>query len=160
MVLLWKKQFKRIIHHNVKQNHYNASLCLVWCFDDRFSNLLDNFKRKLNKTNNITHLDIIKVAGGAKCLTNGPTYIRRTIIENIAISVKLHRCREIGLMVHSDCGAYNRKFAGDKEERRFYGLELRKAKNNLESFFLKEGITIPIKLYYADFEGLYELKKG
>ena len=55
---------KTVLQHPTDSHHYEAEICLVWCFDDRFSPLLD----ALIKQENWKYLDLIKVAGGAKGL--------------------------------------------------------------------------------------------
>ena len=44
---------------------------MVWCFDDRFSALLEAYKQKRG----FKHIDLVKSAGGAKALAEGSSPI-------------------------------------------------------------------------------------
>ena len=108
---------KRIINIKTSKEHYKGAPCLVWCFDDRFHNLLEKFRDFLKKDSGIERVDIIEVAGGAKGLANPDgEYKRQTLLGEIGASVKLHYPPFVGLMVHEDCGAYGKKFPSEKED--------------------------------------------
>jgi len=146
---------KRFLDCPVDPNHYRADACAVWCFDDRFSPLLG---RLIAETRS-AHVDLVKVAGGAKGLASPANKSERAyLLDQIAKSVKLHAPKEIWLMVHADCGAYGSpKFENNDAEATFFGGELTKAESAVRSFFEKNGITAPIKKYFADFKGIIEM---
>jgi len=55
---------KPIVKFRTKDGHYHADAAVVWCFDDRFYKLL----KKFGKKQGFGHIDLVKVAGGAKAL--------------------------------------------------------------------------------------------
>ena len=136
---------KRIISAKIKKDHYKADACILWCFDDRFSPLL----QQLIAAKNFKHVDLIKVAGGARDLAS-QTYL----LEQIEKSIKLHQTPRVVLMVHADCGAYGKKFESLADEQKFYAEELRKAGEAVEKFLRKSNRKIKIERYFADFQGL------
>lgn len=139
---------KKIVAHQTKLNHYQAEACIVWCFDDRFSELL----RRFAENHNLHPYDLIKVAGGAKGLTlEGENPERAYILDQIGKSIKLHRPRKVVVMTHADCGAYGRKFESLGEERDFYGAEALKAATAVRSAFPET----PVEACFADTEGLH-----
>ncbi len=92
-----------ILSFQSDKTHYTADACIVWCFDDRFSKLLDEYI----KQQNFAHVDLVKVAGGAKDLASPDgEHARAYLLDQIAKSIKLHHTKEIILMMQSDCGAY------------------------------------------------------
>lgn len=144
----------RIIFHKTSRQHYKADAVIVWCFDDRFSELTN----KLTKENGWRQIDLIKIAGGAKELaTDGETAEKRFLADQIAKSIALHHPAVIALMVHADCGAYGKSFDDSKSEADFYAAELVKAEVNLKTFLGEFDISLPIKKYLADFEGIVKI---
>lgn len=145
---------ERVIDFPVQSEHYHADACTVWCFDDRFSPALE----KLVNATQCKHIDLIKVAGGAKGLASGDDAERAYLLDQIAKSIKLHEPNVIWLMVHADCGAYgNPKFDSPEAEAAFFAEELGKAESAVRIFFQKNNITTPIKKYSIDFKKIAEL---
>ena len=58
---------KNILPFRSPKEHYVADACVVWCFDNRFSVLLQAF------TKGVKNIDLVKVAGGAKALAGDPS---------------------------------------------------------------------------------------
>ncbi|MDO8523085.1 MAG: hypothetical protein Q7S12_02260 [bacterium] len=141
-----------IIHHNIEPVHYVSDAFISWCFDARFSELLNKFI-ELRKFKNV---DIVKMAGGGKVFAT-PEIETEEIhyLGQIAKSVKLHHTKSIILMAHANCGAYGKHFEDKAMEEAFYVNELRAAKETVASFLKKNEIKIPIETYYADFSGLH-----
>ena len=136
---------KKIISHDTPKEHYGADACVVWCFDDRFSGLLDVFAEDLD------NFDLVKVAGGAKALAGGPSSDRDFVLGQIRASVRLYGTKKIVLMFHRDCGAYggSKQFTDPSAELTFFADQLTAAKD-----FLKEEVRdVPIETYFADFDG-------
>ena len=52
---------KKVISFKSDRKHYNADACIVWCFDNRFGDLLSKFKKKFG----LRYTDDLEVAGGA-----------------------------------------------------------------------------------------------
>lgn len=144
----------RIITLDIPHQHYTADACVVWCFDDRFTKLLEN----LASRKKFKYWDLIKVAGGAKGLADDNDAASRAYaLDQIEKSIKLHKTTVVYLMVHANCGAYGDKgFASTDDEAQFFKAELLKAENALKNYFAPKGISLDIKKVFADFEGLSE----
>ena len=143
---------RTIVSLHTDSEHVSVDACIVWCFDPRFSNLL----RALEEEEGFFHTDIIKVAGGAKDLTDSSLGNSKDyLLDQIGKSVALHHPRQIILMMHDNCGAY-----GGREDPEFYKRGLRKAGDVLERFLKKGGERdgIPIELIFCDFEGAHILE--
>jgi hypothetical protein len=101
--------------------------------------------------------DLIKIAGGAKCLASPASENEREfVLDQIRTSIRLHQTRRVILMVHSDCGAYGglaEGFHGDAEaESAHHRQELQRAVDSLAQ-------SIPgleIQAYFVDFEGIWD----
>ncbi|MEK7500911.1 MAG: carbonic anhydrase [Patescibacteria group bacterium] len=145
----------KIISHKIDPQHYTADVTIIWCFDDRFSELLD----KLARHNGWRWIDLIKIAGGAKGLAmEGQSAEKNFLLNQIEKSISLHHPDTIALMVHTDCGAYGKSFNDAKSEADFYTAELTKAEANLKTFLDSSGDAVSIKKYLADFEGIFEMQ--
>jgi|SRR3989338_4324330 len=134
---------ERVLKKKSEAGHYKADACIVWCFDDRFSPLLESFMREKQ----FSHIDLIKIAGGgAKDLASpADASAREYLLGQVANSIKLHHTPLVILMAHSECGAYD----GSIDEN-FYIAELKKAANVIKEKFPE----ISVESYFADFEGI------
>jgi hypothetical protein len=121
----------------------------VWCFDDRFSDLLGEFSKEFK------NFDLIKIAGGAKALAGDDSSERDFVLDQIKTSVRLHGTKSIVLMLHRDCGAYggSKSFADEDSEKIHFESQLANAKN----FLTSEISDVPIDIYFAEFDGLYSI---
>ena len=140
---------ERIIKKAVDMEHYLTDACIVWCFDDRFSSLLT----KIIKERKMKHIDLVKIAGGAKPLAGKGGAERDFLISQIAASVKLHHPPILILMTHSDCGAYNLKFRNSSEEIEFYTSELSRARETA----VKSFPNLKVETLFADANGVVEV---
>ena len=146
---------KRLIAEPVSEEHYTADACIVWCLDARFSHLLESFL----KHEEMAHVDLLKVAGGARGLASRATDAERDYLLNqIETSLRLHKTPIIVLMVHAGCGAYDQRFSRKDEEEKFYSSELGKARAAVSLYLRERGIAARVLAYYADFEGLIEIE--
>ena len=142
---------KRVISHQSNSEHYKADACIVWCFDDRFSSLLEQFIRE----SKFQHADLVKIAGGAKGLTSpADPFERQYVLDQIGKSIALHHTPKVILMAHSECGAYGKQFADRKDEESFYQKELAKAVDAVKSFMKNRYPETRVLSYFADFDGL------
>lgn len=132
-----------------EKGHYTADACVVWCFDDRFYKLLKAF----GKREKFKHIDLVKVAGGAKALAGGSSRERDFVLDQVKTSVRLHAAPRIILMLHRDCGAYggSKSFGDDAREKDELGKQLDAAKR----FVGSEVSNVYVDAYFADFDGLY-----
>ena len=144
----------RILHYRSPKHHYKAEVCIVWCFDHRFKEILEKYL----KHKKIRYPDEVKGAGGAKALASDKNKNQKKyIFDQIKTSIRLHHTPKIILMTHSDCGGYGglRAFKNDpKKEMQKHGADLKKAKS-----FLKEKLSgsIQIETLFADFNGLWRM---
>ena len=137
---------QRVIDHQSDPQHYKADACIVWCFDGRFSKLLDQFIQKFQ----FSHIDLVKVAGGAKDLASPEIESNRAyILDQIAKSIKLNHTQQVVLMAHSECGAY-----GGSADPDFYSTELIKARAVVSSAFP----NVSVVAHFADFNGLQSVE--
>lgn len=145
---------KKVFDHNSDKNHYHADACIVWCFDDRFSNALKSFV----DNSKINNFDLVKIAGGAKTLAICNDCPEKNFVLNqILISINLHNAKKVVLMNHSDCGAYGglKTFEDDEEkERQTHIVELKNAANFLKDSLPKD---ISIETVFVNFDGGYNL---
>jgi carbonic anhydrase len=138
-----------IVKFDSPKEHYTANACVVWCFDDRFYKLLKAF----GKHEGFAHIDLVKVAGGAKALAGDASTDRDFILNQIKTSVRLHGTDHIILMLHRDCGAFggSKNFADADAEKK----ELSEKLQHAADFIKGELPDIKVDAYFADFSGLY-----
>lgn len=147
---------KQVVKLKSSKNHYRAGACILWCVDARLTGLDDPRNSLLIRT--IKELgfekpDVFIIAGGAKELAS---YNERTawLLDQIEISIKLHQPPVIVLVVHRDCGAYGKMTSPDEDS--FFADELKKAKRRVLSYLETTNYSAEVKVYLADFEGLWE----
>jgi carbonic anhydrase len=135
---------RKIFHFDSPRERYTADAAVVWCFDHRFRLVLEKLLKKLG----VERFDRIVVAGGAKNLSSpGTESERQFVLDQLRLSIRLHRTKKVILMLHSDCGGYgglaafNNDTAAEAENHR---REMHKAVACLKA-------AIP-----EDFEGVWE----
>lgn len=136
---------EKMINENVSSEHVNADACIVWCFDPRFKELLSDFEKKLN----YRHIDEVKVAGGAKDILSDDGYA----MDQIRKSCALHHTKEIILMLHINCGAYN-----GESNPEIYTKELDLIREVVQEVLKTYNYTPKIRTVLAKFDGLYEIR--
>ncbi len=142
---------QKVFHFDSARENYVSDAAIVWCFDNRFTLVLDKFLKRLR----IEQCDRIRLAGGAKCLTapaGDPD--REFVLKQIGISMALHQTRRIVLTLHSDCGAYGglAAFGGDpRVEALRQAEELRKGAANLRAIHPE----LAVEAYFIDFDGVW-----
>jgi hypothetical protein len=136
--------------------HYTADACVIWCSNDRFYPLL----KKVGKKKGWKHIDLVKVAGGAKAFaadgSDGEAVAAREfLVGQLRTSVRLHAAKRIVLMLHRDCESYggSKAFADAAAERARYEADLRAAR----AYVHREIPAVPVDTVFADFDGLYEI---
>jgi carbonic anhydrase len=148
---------KKVYHFDSPQEAYVADAAVVWCFDHRFHLAFSKFLKRRG----IAPMDVIKVAGGARCLASPSRPADfEFVLDQIRASVRLHGTKRAILMVHSDCGAYGGlqgAFAGDRAaEATYLQRELRRAAEHLKN----EVPGIEVDAYFVDFEGVWDVDVG
>lgn len=130
-----------------------ADAAVLCCFDERIRLVTNKFLRR----NDILRPDMIVVAGGAKTLASPRNDSERDfILEQIRISVQLHKAPRVVLMNHSDCGAYGglALFNGDPvAEAAHHEQELLRAARLVKSRFPQ----LEVQPYFVKFDGVWEL---
>ena len=143
-----------VVKFESSPDHYTANVCVVWCFDDRFYKLLKAF----GKQEHFGHIDLVKIAGGAKALASaeGASPDRDFVLNQIKTSARLHGTKRVILMLHRDCGAYggSKNFADAGAERDELEKQLRHARDFVTQELSHVG-GLSVDAYFADFDGLY-----
>lgn len=110
---------------------YHCQALAVHCLDFRIQKAIQDY---LEKKGLLGNCDIVSVAGGVKTAVNpGHDFI----LNQIRISKRLHDIKEIILINHTDCGAYD----GDDEKSL---SDLQKTKTLLQGIF--GGVEIKMAL--------------
>ena len=141
---------RKVFHFDVPHEQYTADAAVVMCFDLRFNLSFHKFLKKMG----MTHHDLIKIAGGAKCLASPDNEAERDfVLDQIRKSMRLHRTSRIILMVHADCGAYGGAEAYDDAaaEAAHHESELQRAAELLHAAIPEPSI----EAYFVDFEGVW-----
>ena len=133
--------------------HYSADAFVLRCIDDRFRHAFEMFLMKQG----IGPRDAEQVAGGAKIFSS-PTQEsdREFMLDQIALSLKLHHTKKIILATHHDCGAYGgfAAFGNDAEsEFAAHKAEHEKARAALYARFP----DCAIETYFIDEKGVMRI---
>lgn len=133
--------------------HYTADAFVLRCIDDRFRHVFEMFLMKQG----IGPRDAEQVAGGAKIFSS-PTQEsdREFMLDQIALSIKLHHTKKIILATHHDCGAYGgfAAFGNDAEaELAAHKEEHEKARAVVHARFP----DLAIETYFIDENGVRQI---
>lgn len=144
----------KVFHFQAPRERYQCEAAIVWCFDNRFHLSFAKFLKRLG----IDTSDVIKIAGGAKCLASPASETdRQFVLEQIRTSIRLHGTTLVIIMLHSDCGAYGglESFGGDaRAEAQHHEAELQRAAAYLQSAIPE----IEVQAYFVDFEGTWAVE--
>src|SRR5213595_2439286 len=125
----------KIFHFDSPPEPYVADAAVLCCFDERIRLAVNKFLRRQG----ILRPDMIVVAGGAKTLASPRNDFERDfILEQVRMSILLHRTARVFLMSHSDCATYGglAAFDGDRaRETDHHKQELRRAAELIRSNF-------------------------
>ena len=145
-----------LVKFESSKKHYTANACVVWCFDDRFYKLLKAF----GKQEGFAHIDLVKIAGGAKALASavGASPDRDFVLNQIKTSARLHGTKRVVLMLHRDCGAYggSKSFADADAEKAELVKQLHQAQDLVKKE-LPDVDGLVVDVCFADFNGLYKI---
>jgi carbonic anhydrase len=147
---------RKIFHFDSADSAYTADAAVLSCFDYRISTVV----RKFLKKQGIERPDMIVVAGGAKTLASPRNDFEQDfILEQIRMSIRLHRSKRVLVMSHSDCATYGglAHFKGDQSaEAAHHRVELLRAAELVMSNF--PGISV--EPYFVKFDGVWEVKSA
>jgi len=144
---------KKIFHFDSPPETYVADAAVLCCFDQRIRLATNKFLQRQQ----ILKPDMIVVAGGAKTLASPRNDFERDfILEQVRLSIRLHRAQRMLLMSHSDCATYGglAAFQGDpKVEAAHHKQELKRGVELLRESFPE----LAVEPYFVNFEGVWEL---
>lgn len=142
---------RKVFHFNSAAEPYVADAAVLCCFDHRISLVTRKFLRKQG----IDRPDMIIVAGGAKTLASPRNDFERDfILEQVRMSIRLHRTPRVFLMSHSDCATYGgvAAFAGDSgREAAHHRDELRRGAALLRDQFP----SLSVECFFVSFDGVH-----
>lgn len=109
--------------HEKSMKHECNNLILS-CIDFRFHEAINNW---VKETNLVGDYDLVSIAGAQKNVVNPET--KDFFMNQLAISVRLHKPKAVILLAHQDCGAYggSKAFANWAEEKAKYIEDLNSA---------------------------------
>lgn len=143
------EKMKLISEPGMPMEHYLAEATVVNCFDHRAFDNLVKYDKEHGKIDALVH------GGGAKNLASpAKPFYREYMLDQIEVSVKLHKSKKVVLINHFECGAYggSEPFGGDREkEEEFHKEELRKA----EAVVKQAMPDMPVEKMFLDDEGLW-----
>jgi hypothetical protein len=144
---------RKTFHFDSPADPYVADAAVLTCFDYRISTAV----RKFLKKQGIERVDMIVVAGGAKTLASPRNDFEQDfILEQVRMSIRLHRTKRVLLTCHSDCATYGGLafYNGDRAaEARHHAEELRRA----AKLVLANFPDVQVERYLVDFEGVWDV---
>ena len=118
---------QKAFHFDSASDPYVADAAVLCCFDQRIRTVVNKFLQRKK----ILRPDMIVVAGGAKTLASPRNDFERDfILEQVRMSILLHKTQQVFLMSHSDCATYGglAAFGNDRErEATHHKAELQRA---------------------------------
>ena len=142
---------KKVFHFDSPPDAYVADAAVLCCFDNRIATAVRKFLRKQG----IDRPDMIVVAGGAKTLASPRNDFEQDfILEQVRMSILLHKTAQVFLMSHSDCATYGglAAFGGDRErEAAHHKAELNRASQLIKDNFPEIGV----RCFFVNFEGVF-----
>jgi hypothetical protein len=141
---------KKVFHFDSEPGPYVADAAVLCCFDQRIRLTVQKFLQKQG----ILRPDMVIVAGGAKTLASPRNDFERDfILEQVRMSIRLHKTTRMFLMSHSDCATYGglAAFDGDRQrESDHHEEELRRAAELVRTNFPQ----LKIECFFVNFEGV------
>jgi len=145
---------RKIFHFDSPPEPYVADVAVLCCFDQRIRLAVNKFLQRRG----ILRPDMIVVAGGAKTLASPRNDFERDfILEQVRMSILLHRTGRVLLMSHSDCATYGglAAFGGDPtREAGHHKLELQRASELIRANFPH----VDVECFFVTFEGVFAMK--
>jgi len=145
----------RVFYFDSPAEPYVADAAVLCCFDQRIRLVVNKFLRRRG----ILKPDMIVVAGGAKTLASPRNDFERDfILEQVRMSILLHRTTRMFLMSHSDCATYGglAAFSGDRDkEKSHHAGELHRGAQLLKASFPE----LDVEPYFVTFEGVFSPEK-
>jgi carbonic anhydrase len=147
---------EKIFHFDSAPEPYVADAAVLCCFDQRVRLAVNKFLQKQH----ILRPDMIVIAGGAKTLASPRNDFERDfILEQMRMSILLHRTQRVFLMSHSDCATYGgfAAFGGNRErESAHHQEELQRAAELIRDRFP----DIRTETFFVTFEGVFDASRA
>jgi carbonic anhydrase len=147
---------EKTFHFDSPPEAYVADAVVLTCFDQRIRTAVNKFLQKRG----ILRPDMVVIAGGAKTLASPRNDFERDfILEQVRMSILLHKTERAYIMCHSDCATYGglAAFQGDCEaESRHHCQELERAKELLKDRFP----DLQVECFFVNFEGVFAARDG
>jgi hypothetical protein len=142
---------EKTFHFDCSPDAYIADAAVLCCFDERIRQTVYKFL----KHERILRPDMIVVAGGARTLASPRNDFERDfILEQVRMSILLHKSPRVFLMSHSDCATYGglAAFGGDRErEATHHKTELQRAAQLIKDKFP----DVEVRCFFVNFEGVF-----
>jgi hypothetical protein len=142
---------RKVFHFDSSPDPYVADAAVLCCFDERIRHTVQKFLKRQG----ILHPDMVIVAGGAKTLASPRNDFERDfILEQVRMSILLHKSPRVYLMSHSDCATYGglAAFGGDRErESCHHKAELKRAADLIKEKFP----GLDVECFFVNFEGVF-----
>jgi len=141
----------KIFHFDSAPDPYVADAAVLTCFDQRIRTTVNKFLQRRG----ILRPDMVVIAGGAKTLASPRNDFERDyILEQMRMSILLHKSQRAYLICHSDCATYGglAAFKNDpKAEADHHWQELQRAKALLQERFPE----LQVECFFVNFEGVF-----
>src|SRR5437016_5696493 len=141
----------KIFHFDSAPEPYVADAAVLCCFDQRIRLAVNKFLQR----HGILRPDMIVIAGGAKTLASPRNDFERDfILEQMRMSILLHKTQRAYLICHSDCATYGglAAFKNDRQaEADHHWQELQRAKALLQERFPE----LQVECFFVNFEGVF-----
>lgn len=142
---------RKLFHFASSPDPYVADAAVLCCFDERIRHTVQKFLKRQG----ILRPDMVIVAGGAKTLASPRNDFERDfILEQVRMSILLHKSPRVYLMSHSDCATYGglAAFGGDRErESAHHKAELQRAAKLIKDRFS----DVTVECFFVNFEGVF-----
>jgi carbonic anhydrase len=147
---------EKAFHFDSPPEPYVADAAVLTCFDQRIRTAVNKFLQKRR----IIKPDMIVIAGGAKTLASPRNDFERDfILEQVRMSILLHKTQRAYIMCHSDCATYGglAAFKGDAQaEWEHHCHELQRAAGLLKERFP----DLQVECLFVNFEGIFAARDG
>jgi len=144
----------KAFHFDSPPEPYVADAVVLTCFDQRIRTAVNKFLQRRG----ILRPDMVVIAGGAKTLASPRNDFERDfILEQVRMSILLHKTERAYIMCHSDCATYGGLAAYDNDrevEAKHHCQELERAAGLLKDRFP----DLRVECFFVNFEGVFAAK--
>jgi len=144
----------KAFHFDSPPEPYVADAVVLTCFDQRIRTAVNKFLQRRG----ILRPDMVVIAGGAKTLASPRNDFERDfILEQVRMSILLHKTERACIMCHSDCATYGGLAAYDNDrevEAKHHCQELERAAGLLKDRFP----DLRVECFFVNFEGVFAAK--